>query len=82
MYIRLANYTPQVPNMSQVCIYPKEAAAVTGNGYQAGKRLLQRIRKHFDKPARAYVSVTEFCQFTHLPEVSRPARALHQAPGK
>ena len=30
--------------MPQVCIYPKEAAAVTGNGYQAGKRLLQRIR--------------------------------------
>ncbi len=37
-------YTPQVPIMSQVCIYPKEAVAVTGNGYQAGKRLLQRTR--------------------------------------
>ena len=64
--------------MSQVCIYPKEAAAVTGNGYQAGKRLLQRIRKHFDKPARAYVSVTEFCQFTHLPE-AEVSRALNRS---
>ena len=54
--------------MPQVCIYPKEAAAVTGNGYQAGKRLLQRIRVQLGKPARALVSIQEFCAYTHLPE--------------
>ena len=54
--------------MSQVCIYPKEAAAVTGNGYQAGKRLLQRIRVQLGKPSRASVSIQEFCVYTHLPE--------------
>ena len=54
--------------MSQVCIYPKEAAAVTGNGYQAGKRLLQRIRVQLGKPSRALVSIQEFCAYTHLPE--------------
>ena len=54
--------------MSQVCIYPKEAAAVTGNGYQAGKRLLQRIRVQLGKPTRALVSIQEFCAYTHLPE--------------
>ena len=68
MYIRIANYTPSVPIMSQVCIYPKEAAAVTGNGYQAGKRLLQRIRVQLGKPSRALVSIQEFCAYTHLPE--------------
>ncbi|WP_345060019.1 hypothetical protein [Hymenobacter glaciei] len=43
--------------MCQVCIYPKEAAAFTGNGYQAGKRLLQRIRVQLGKPSRALVSI-------------------------
>ena len=54
--------------MSQVCIYPKEAAVVTGNGYQAGKRLLQRIRVQLGKPSRALISIQEFCAYTHLPE--------------
>ena len=62
--------------MPQVCIYPKEAAQLTGTKYSTAKVLLQRIRKHFDKPARAYVSVAEFCQFTHLPE-AEVSRALN-----
>jgi len=54
--------------MPQICIYPQQAATLTGNGYQAGKRLLQRIRARLGKPARALVSVQEFCAHTHLPE--------------
>jgi hypothetical protein len=65
--------------MPQVCICPKEAAQLTGTKYSTAKVLLQRIRKHFDKPARAYVSVTEFCQFTHLPE-EEVSRALNGTP--
>ena len=65
--------------MPQVCICPKEAAQLTGTKYSTAKVLLQRIRKHFDKPARAYVSVAEFCQFTHLPE-AEVSRALNGTP--
>jgi hypothetical protein len=54
--------------MPQVVIYPKEAASITGNSYEAGKRLLQRIRIKLGKDARAYVSVREFCQYTGLAE--------------
>ena len=54
--------------MPQVCIYPKEAAQLTGTSYDAGKRLLQRIRRHLEKPVRAYVSIAEFCRYTGLPE--------------
>lgn len=54
--------------MPQVAIYPKQAASITGNGYEAGKRLLQRIRRQLGKDARALVSVGEFCKFTGLPE--------------
>jgi len=54
--------------MPQVCLYPKDVAQLTGTGYDAGKRLLQRIRTRLGKPARAYVSIAEFCQHTGLPE--------------
>lgn len=53
--------------MPQVVIYPKEAAQLTGNSYEAGRKLLGRIRAHFGKPSRTYVSVGEFCQYTGLP---------------
>ncbi|WP_019946728.1 hypothetical protein [Hymenobacter aerophilus] len=54
--------------MPQVCIYPKDAAQLTGTQYTAGKRLLQRIRLAYGKPTGSYVSVGEFCAYTHLPE--------------
>ena len=47
-------------------------------GYDAGKRLLQRIRTRLRKPARAYVSVAEFCEYTRLPEAERAA-TLHRS---
>ena len=62
--------------MQQVCIYPKEAAAVTGTKYSTARALLQRIRAHYAKPKRAYVSIAEFCQYTHLPE-AEVTRALN-----
>ena len=65
--------------MPQVCIYPKQAAQLTGNQYTAGKRLLQRIRTKLGKPAGSYVSVGEFCQFTGLPE-AEISRALNGVP--
>ena len=53
--------------MSQVCLYPKDAARLTGTQYTTAKRLLQRIRTQLGKPVRAYVSVAECCAFTGLP---------------
>ena len=62
--------------MPQVCIYPKEMAQLIGTKYSTAKVLLQRIRRELNKPARAYVSVAEFCQYTHLPE-AEVSRALN-----
>ena len=64
--------------MPQGCLYPKDVAQLTGTGYDAGKRLLQRIRTQLRKPARAYVSVAEFCEYTRLPE-AEVAAALNGA---
>ncbi len=65
--------------MPQICIYPKEVAQLTGTKYSTAKVLLQRIRRELGKPARAFVSVAEFCQFTHLPE-AEVSRALNGTP--
>ncbi|HEX8427101.1 hypothetical protein [Hymenobacter sp.] len=64
--------------MPQVCIYPKEAAQLTGTKYSTAKVLLQRIRAEFGKPPRAYVSVREFCQYTHLSE-DEVSKALNKS---
>ena len=64
--------------MPQVCLYPKDVAQLTGTGYDAGKRLLQRIRTQLRKPARAYVSVAEVCAYTSLPE-AEVAAALNRS---
>ena len=63
--------------MPQVCIHPKEVAQLNGTKYGTAKVLLQRIRAELNKPARTYVSVAEFCQYTHLPE-EEVSRALNQ----
>ncbi|MGI4886153.1 MAG: hypothetical protein ACRYFR_14450 [Janthinobacterium lividum] len=65
--------------MPQVCICPKEVAQLTGTQYGTAKVLLQRIRRANGKPARAYVSVAEFCRYTHLDE-AEVSRALNQRP--
>jgi hypothetical protein len=54
--------------MPQVVIYPKDVATITGNGYDAAKKLLQRVRTRFGKATGSYVSVGEFCAYTGLPE--------------
>ena len=66
--------------MLQVCIHihPKEVAQLTGIKYGTAKVLLQRIRAEPNKPARAYVSVAEFCQCTYLPE-EKVSRAFNQS---
>jgi len=64
--------------MPQVVIYPKQAAVITGNSYGGGRRLLERIRKHFNKPTGTYVSIGEFCAYTGLPP-GEVAQALKPA---
>ena len=66
--------------MPQVCIYPKQAAQLTGNQYTADKRLLQRIRTKLGKPSGSYVSIGEFCQFTGLPRPKFPVPSTEFLP--
>ena len=54
--------------MPQVVIYPAQAATLLGHSYEASKKLLGRVRVRFQKPARSYVSIREFCEYTGLTE--------------
>ena len=54
--------------MPRICIYPKDVAQLTGRSYDAAKRLVRRAREAAGKPARALVSVRDFCQLTGLDE--------------
>ena len=62
--------------MPRICIYPKDVAQLTGRSYDAAKRLVRRAREAAGKPARALVSVQDFCQFTGL-DVVEVSRALN-----
>lgn len=50
------------------CIYPKDVQCITGKSEGACRKLLQRIRKRFNKRPRQLVSFKEFCDYTGLSE--------------
>ena len=54
--------------MSRVVVHPKDVAQLRGTSYEAARKQLQRLRTVLGKPARALVSVAEFCAATGLPE--------------
>lgn len=51
-----------------MCIYPKDVMFLTGKSYSSAVRLLAAIRKAYQKPPNALVSVLEFCTYTNLEE--------------
>ena len=57
-----------MPHVTQIAVYPKDAAALLGIQVASGKKRLQRLRAALGKPARALVSIGEFCAATGLPE--------------
>ena len=52
----------------QIAVYPKDAASILGIRPESGRKRLQRLRAALGKPARALVSIGEFCAATGLPE--------------
>lgn len=50
----------------RVCIYPKDIQCITGKSYRQSTRILNEIRKSFNKPKKSLVSIDEFCGYTGL----------------
>ena len=49
-------------------IYSSDIQNMTGVKHKSAQKLLTKIRKHLNKPQRAYVTIQEFCWFTKLQE--------------
>lgn len=62
--------------LSRMCVYPKDVQRITGRTERYGRKLLQRIKTHFEKAEHQLVSIQEFCQYTGL-KVEEVKRYLH-----
>ncbi|RFM32430.1 hypothetical protein DXN04_22350 [Chitinophaga silvisoli] len=55
-----------IPN--RIVISAKDVMNITGRKERAARDLLQRIREDNGKGAKQFVTVSEFCKYTGLPE--------------
>lgn len=56
--------------MKRVVIYPKDIMIITGKSERYSRYLIQRIKKHYNKEQHQVVSISEFCSYMGLDEVS------------
>jgi hypothetical protein len=64
---------PNMPNSQKVIpnrivIFAKDVMNITGRRERAARDLLQRIRENNGKGAKQFVTVSEFCNYSGLPE--------------
>ena len=50
----------------RMIIHAKDICVIAGVNLRSGYRILEKIRKHLDKPPNGFVSVTEFCAYMKL----------------
>jgi len=53
---------------NRMIIHSHDIARISGVHLRTARRILQRIRKHYHKPADAFVSFEEFCAYMKLKE--------------
>ncbi|MEO6692209.1 MAG: hypothetical protein ABIO44_07720 [Saprospiraceae bacterium] len=54
----------RVPN--RIVIYTKDVENITGKKERASRKLLHKIRIHFNKKSSEYITVEEFAEFTGI----------------
>lgn len=54
--------------LKRICIYPKDVQRLTGRSERYGRKLLQKIRKHFEKDQHQFVTIKEFSEYTGINE--------------
>ncbi len=55
-------------NLKRICIYPKDVQLITGRTERYGRKLLEKIRKHFNKEPHQFITVNEFSEYTGIDE--------------
>jgi hypothetical protein len=59
-------FNSQAMITERICIYPKDVMLITGRSERSGCRLLQTIRKKYNKTKHQFVSIFEFSEYTGL----------------
>lgn len=52
--------------LHRVCIYPKDIQLITGKSYRQSTRLMQKIKKEFNKLDNEFLTIDEFCTYTGI----------------
>ncbi|OMP78288.1 hypothetical protein BW716_15660 [[Flexibacter] sp. ATCC 35208] len=55
-----------IPN--RIVIFAKDVMNITGRKERAARDLIQKIREKNGKGPKQFVTVSEFCEYTGLPE--------------
>lgn len=50
----------------RLCIYPKDIQLITGKSYRQSVRLLDKVKKFYEKKTFHLVTITEFCLYYGL----------------
>lgn len=56
----------RLPN--RIVVYARDVMNITGRKERAAYKLLALIRKKYNKPKEAFISIDEFCAYTGLKE--------------
>ncbi len=52
----------------RVLIYPRDIENITGSSDRTARLLAQKIKKHFNKARKEFLTVREFCNYMKLDE--------------
>lgn len=55
-------------SLQRLFIYPQDVEQITGRSYKTSLTILKEIRKAYNKPNTALVSVAEFCAYMNIDE--------------
>jgi hypothetical protein len=54
----------------RVCIYPKDIMRITGKSERYSRRLLNRIKRHYNKSSHQFITVSELALFTGIDQLT------------
>ncbi|MCB4800124.1 hypothetical protein LG649_14830 [Tamlana sp. PT2-4] len=52
--------------LERACIYPKDIQRITGRTERYGRKLLSKIKQHFNKEPHQFITIKEFSEYTGI----------------
>ena len=56
------------PLQNRVCVYPKDIQRITGKSERYGRKLLNVIKRFYQKKEYQFITIEEFCNYTGIAE--------------